>query len=160
MTIEQQQPPLERILLLDQNIAEEAFEDEREEEMVSPGLIEDQEDEELKQHQPSPDVSISPDNFDNRIVKITAICSAGCETILSDNREDSRQHLLADPSDAMDYNVEMTSNSSKITAVLFVGISVDERFSCGEVILLDLNSGFLCRFLIQKILKMDGLLLT
>nr|CAD2197153.1 unnamed protein product [Meloidogyne enterolobii] len=108
--------------------------------MVSPGLIEDQEDEELKQHQPSPDVSISPDNFDNRIVKITAICSAGCETILSDNREDSRQHLLADPSDAMDYNVEMTSNSSKITAVLFVGISVDERFSCGEVILLDLNS--------------------
>uniref|UniRef100_A0A915NMI0 Uncharacterized protein n=1 Tax=Meloidogyne floridensis TaxID=298350 RepID=A0A915NMI0_9BILA len=37
MTIEQQQPPLERILLLDQNIAEEAFEDEREEEMVSPG---------------------------------------------------------------------------------------------------------------------------
>nr|CAD2204757.1 unnamed protein product [Meloidogyne enterolobii]CAD2205919.1 unnamed protein product [Meloidogyne enterolobii] len=128
--------------------------------MVSPGLIEDQEDEELKQHQPSPDVSISPDNFDNRIVKITAICSAGCETILSDNREDSRQHLLADPSDAMDYNVEMTSNSSKITAVLFVGISVDERFSCGEVILLDLNSGFLCRFLIQKILKMDGLLLT
>ena len=59
-------------------------------------------------------------------LKITAICSAGCETILSDNREDSRQHLLADPSDAMDYNVEMTSNSSKITAVLFVGISVDE----------------------------------
>jgi len=38
--------------------------------MVSPGLIEDQEDEELKQHQPSPDVSISPDNFDNRIVKV------------------------------------------------------------------------------------------
>uniref|UniRef100_A0A915N326 Uncharacterized protein n=2 Tax=Meloidogyne javanica TaxID=6303 RepID=A0A915N326_MELJA len=126
MTIEQQQPPLERILLLDQNIAEEAFEDEREEEMVSPGLIEDQEDEELKQHQPSPHVSISPENFDNRIVKITAICSAGVGNDLSDNREDSRHHILGDSTDAMDCNVEMTSNSSKITAVLFVGISVDE----------------------------------
>ncbi|CAK5091984.1 unnamed protein product [Meloidogyne enterolobii] len=126
MTIEQQQQPLERILLLDQNIAEEAFEDEREEEMVSPGLIEDQEDEELKQHQPSPHVSISPENFDNRIVKITAICSAGVGIDPSDNREDSRQHLLGDSTDAMDCNVEMTSNSSKITAVLFVGISVDE----------------------------------
>lgn len=123
MTVEQQQPPLERILVLDQNISEEAFEDEGEEDMVSPGLIEDQE-EELKQHQPSPHVSISPGNFNSRIVKITAICSAGVgnDPEPRDNCEDSMQHPFIDSSD----NGEMAVGSSKITAVLFVGIAVDE----------------------------------
>jgi hypothetical protein len=70
MSIEQQQPHLERIVMLDQNISEEAFDDEREDEMISPGLIEEQEDPELKQHQPSPHVSISPDHLDNQTVKV------------------------------------------------------------------------------------------
>lgn len=66
--------------------------------------------------------------FISNFLKITAICSAGVGNDPIDNREDSRQHLLGDSTDAMDCNVEMMSNSSKITAVLFVGISVDEVY--------------------------------
>ena len=75
--------------------------------------------------------------FKSVFLKITAICSAGVGNDSSDNREDSRHHLLGDSTDAMDCNVEMTSNSSKITAVLFVGISVDEvycyLFWCADI---------------------------
>lgn len=71
ITIEQQQqPPIERIVVLDPNIAEEAFDDDRDEDMVSPGFIEEQEYEEFKQHQPTPHVSISPNHFNKQTVKV------------------------------------------------------------------------------------------